>query len=401
MIATTILFLFCCIAVVFVSSLKPPPAAVKRIMSACDVLPTSLIVGYCNWNQCDDSIVARVEEGVNVIIWFSINLAVDVKTGEPAVTNGPDMKCVAGIVNRIRDLGLQCTHLISVGGWNSPHPDTSNSAQRVFDHFNRWNRETIANKEMGFLGFDGIDWDIEGNDDMSSAYNTFTPACLNLMGEFSQLAKQAGYVVAMAPAESYLDARTSDFSLSLLHDYPEWRSLQPSFTYHGRNVYAYLLARYGLLPGGERVFDFVTLQLYEGYSHALYDTAYQQPPVSPKEYLKRVVESYERGWQVDFSQEPALGMVSPVRVSVAAPQLVLGLANGWAGDGKFLFVDPSAAGEAWVEMEAASGRGAALRGFAYWNMLDEGRAPQSDPEHPVFMAKTLNRYLHVREEKEG
>ena len=31
----------------------------------------------------------------------------------------------------------------------------------------------------------------------------------------------------------------------MTHDYPEWNVLQPNFKYHGRNVYAYLLAKYG------------------------------------------------------------------------------------------------------------------------------------------------------------
>ena len=39
-----------------------------------------------------------------------------------------------------------------------------------------------------------------GNDDFQSKYNIFTPQCLDLMGQMSQLAKQDGYVVAMAPA---------------------------------------------------------------------------------------------------------------------------------------------------------------------------------------------------------
>ena len=61
------------------------------------------------------------------------------------------------------------------------------------------------------------------------------------MGEMSQMAKRDGYFVTMAPAESYLDPTTSQFDLSLKHNYPEWESLQPNFHYHGRNSYAYML----------------------------------------------------------------------------------------------------------------------------------------------------------------
>jgi hypothetical protein len=65
----------------------------------------------------------------------------------------------------------------------------------------------------GFYGFDGIDWDIEGNDDFSSPYNHFTVECLDLMGRFSQLAKEKGsYIVSMVPAgkvSCYKVARSS------------------------------------------------------------------------------------------------------------------------------------------------------------------------------------------------
>lgn len=114
-----------------------------------------------------------------------------------------------------------------------------------------------------------------GNDDFQSKYNYFTPQCLDLMGKMSQLAKQDGYIVAMAPAgtsiyilyntvvlsktqiidyyrhnsniflESYLDPTMNGFDRSLLHEYEEWATIQPGFTYHGLNTYAYLLDRYG------------------------------------------------------------------------------------------------------------------------------------------------------------
>ena len=124
-------------------------------------LPERLIVGYANWNECDDNIIQAVINGVNVIIWFSINLLTS-PTGKPIITNGPDMDCVADKVKRIRELGLETVHLISIGGWNSPHPDTTNGADVVYDHWNWWNRNFAARPEKGFYGFDGFDWDIEG-----------------------------------------------------------------------------------------------------------------------------------------------------------------------------------------------------------------------------------------------
>lgn len=125
-------------------------------------LPENLIVGYANWNQCDETILQSVKDGVNVVIWFSINLSVSSETGNPAVTNGPDMDCVAEMVRRISDLNLYTVHLISIGGWNSPHPDTTNSVEKTYEFWNYWNRQIAARPEKGFYGFDGFDWDIEG-----------------------------------------------------------------------------------------------------------------------------------------------------------------------------------------------------------------------------------------------
>lgn len=72
------------------------------------------------------------------------------------------MDCVADIVREISDLGLHTVHLISIGGWNSPHPDTSISAKEAYEYWNYWNRNIAARPEKGFFGFDGFDWDIEG-----------------------------------------------------------------------------------------------------------------------------------------------------------------------------------------------------------------------------------------------
>ena len=58
----------------------------------------------------------------------------------------------------------------------------------------------------------------------------------------------------MAPAESYIDSSTDEFSLSLLYNYPEWENELPNFTYHGRNAYAYLIAKYSI-----DTFDFISV----------------------------------------------------------------------------------------------------------------------------------------------
>ena len=35
--------------------------------------------------------------------------------------------------------GLQTTHLVSIGGWNAPHPDTSLSGEEWFQVWQEWN----------------------------------------------------------------------------------------------------------------------------------------------------------------------------------------------------------------------------------------------------------------------
>lgn len=189
------------------------------------------------------------------------------------------------------------------------------------------------------------------------------------------------------------------------HAYSEWIELQPNFKYHGRNVYAYLLAKYGetVLPATSRMmtgrdggggrggddgvmrestwtdpsreqsmqsrsqdtssagasevtvdtFDFITVQLYEGYSHVQYKT--QVLRMSPSLVLFDLARRLYDGWTVDFSTDkemaPLFSSSSSLsssssqltlsqmrRVKVKKTQLVIGLANGWAGDGKFLLL---------------------------------------------------------------
>jgi len=390
------------------ASFTPPP-----------LLPKTLIVGYANWNQCDEKIVEAVVDGVNVVIWFSINLLADEETGKPRVQGGPDPDCVATMIKRIRDLDLECIHLMSIGGWNSPHPDTENSPEDVFAALNYWNRVTIARPETGFFGFDGFDWDIEGTDEVENPRNTFTKACLDTMGRISQLAKQNGYLFALAPAESYLDPTTSAFDRNLTHTYAEWDSIVPNFTYHGHNPYAYLLARYGKTPviaeagkamtvtereegaavktveaaeAAVETFDFVTIQLYEGYSHAEYSHSILHE--SAGEHLRTLIASFAAGWWVDFSSDDEVGEeFSSCLIKLDTPRLVIGLANGWAGDGKFLLLYPNEVHEAHRKLLEAN---LAPRGYAFWNILDEGKSSVRRPEEPVYMAKGLNSFLHIR-----
>lgn len=348
-------------------------------------LPDTVIMGYANWMQCDDSIIEAVKDGVNVLMWFSVNLAV--RNGLAEITSGPDLKCVARIAKELDDLNLPTIHLISIGGWNSPHPDTSVPVQTMFQEFKRWNDQDVANPELGFRGFDGFDWDIEGHDTLTHPNNLMTSECVAFMGEFSQLGKQNGYIVSMAPAESYLDPTTSVYDRILTHAYPEWTNLQPKFTYHGHNSYAPLLSsKYGKTLRGEEwvdTFDLIFIQFYEGYSHALYNiTILQQDPT---DYIVNFVTRVAKGWTIDFSKDPSIH-VETQTISAPTTKLILGLANGWAGDGKFLLLWPQAIENAFKKLQKLHLQ---PLGCGFWNIKDEGRKN-------LYLAQSLNQFLQTR-----
>ena len=57
--------------------------------------------------QCDQKIVDAVRDGVNVIIWFSINLVRDKETGNPVITGPATGKVYLDCVGKVgRRLGV-------------------------------------------------------------------------------------------------------------------------------------------------------------------------------------------------------------------------------------------------------------------------------------------------------
>ena len=340
-------------------------------------------IGYANWGECDEKIFEGVENGLNVIIWFSVDMASNENNTKPTFKRGPNYTNVGKMIKRFKDNNYSVVNLLSIGGWNSPHVNTNFTAEEYFQEWLNFN-EKITNKEYDFYGFDGIDWDIEGNDDMKSNINYFTYKELEIMGGFSKLLKKEGYIVSMAPPESYLDPTTSEFSLSLLHNYPEWEKEFPDFTYHARNVYAYLIAKYSI-----DTFDFVSLQLYEGNTHVLYK--YEREKKSFGEIIDELVANLTKGYNVDFSKDKNSGLDKTL-IKVPEDKIVIGLANGWA-NGKFLFVDEKNIVEGYNYLKKQKKD---VRGFMFWDIADEGKIPQSNStevKSPFYMAKILNKIL--------
>ena len=169
-----------------------------------------------------------------------------------------------------------------------------------------------------------------------------------------------------------------------MHEYDEWKEIIPAFPYHGLNTYTYLLSRYGtysrLVDGNDTLlptFDFITIQLYEGYAHAEYNIT--QLGLTPEEVLGDLVNRLTTGWEVDFTTDEALQYDKRDMIRIPTTQLVLGLANGWAGDGKFLLLYPDQLQRTYERLSALS---LAPRGFAFWNILDEGKY---DPPHNIYI----------------
>ena len=91
-----------------------------------------LILGYQNWAACDlNQTVAACAGGVNVVLWFATNLERNATTGAPTVTSGPDYDCVATVAAALDAARLPTTHLISIGGWDAPHPDPAFSGDEA------------------------------------------------------------------------------------------------------------------------------------------------------------------------------------------------------------------------------------------------------------------------------
>ena len=163
-----------------------------------------------------------------------------------------------------RAVGRAALGRVHFGRWNGPHPDEKLNGKEWFEVWRAWN---VAH---GFA-FDGCDWDLEGNDDASQ---NLSEAMVALVADFCREAKQHGYLIALAPAESYLDAGSAEVDLLLNHEpRAPWRPGEngfpaAGFPYAGRNAYAAVLARAGM----DSV-DAVSVQLYEGYSSACYALA--------------------------------------------------------------------------------------------------------------------------------
>mmetsp|Transcript_3920 Transcript_3920/g.7956 ORF Transcript_3920/g.7956 Transcript_3920/m.7956 type:complete len:144 (+) Transcript_3920:1-432(+) len=85
-------------------------------------------------------------------------------------------------------------HLVSFGGWDGKHLPAGATPEELYAEFQSYNTQNHT-LDDSFVLFDGIDWDLEGNDNLHHPNNEFTLECLNQMGVLSQLMKNNGYIV--------------------------------------------------------------------------------------------------------------------------------------------------------------------------------------------------------------
>jgi len=137
-----------------------------------------------------------------------------------------------------------------------------------------------------------------------------------------------------------------EFSYSLkLAPYPKtWR---PQFLHHGRNAYAYVIGKYGI-----ENFDFISVQLYETNSLALYNTSLddsssnklgEYDPARVPAYVDQLAEKFAKGYRIQvnettFDDGEMLSEIREFEIKIPKDKLVLGFSFGPKKDNtKFYF----------------------------------------------------------------
>lgn len=231
---------------------------------------------------------------------------------------------------------------------------------------------------------------------MASPYNYFPLKDQMLkMGEIIKYAKEDGYHVTMAPPQSYLDPSSSAFSRYVNHTDPN-RTWHPGFSYFGRNLYAFWLAKYG------EYIDLVSVQFYESYSRAAMEIAGggdERVRMTPEGYLQKYVwdlNANNQTFYVDFGSDPEITPDILTSGYVPLPvreKLVWGFGNGWtkmqteSGNEKNVYFPPECIQAAYQNLLDSM---VEPRGLMFWDIHQEGLGG-------VVYAKEFNDILHIRE----
>jgi hypothetical protein len=159
-------------------------------------IPKRVLIGY---GSNMDMVKEAVYNGVNIVVWSFISIIPN-RGGALQKARARNFNVVGSVSNAgavlvtklnltaltllIEDLSQNgfgdVVHLASIGGWNGGHLSPLVSAREWWITFS---------EAAGFI-FDGIDWDLEGDDFLSSPSNVFAIDCLDKMGHISQLASE-------------------------------------------------------------------------------------------------------------------------------------------------------------------------------------------------------------------
>ena len=329
-----------------------------------------LVIGYSH-NPKGDKVLEAIEHGVNVVCWSFLHLDTDGQDPpSPIIRTDLDLSAIKSV----RDAHGKdhVLHMAAIGGWNGPHPPPGFSGAQwaqTFDSFNEKN---------GYI-FDGLDWDLEGHDDRAAPTSAFTLDTLDVMADMSKVLKEEyGYIVSMAPAESYLDVLATDDQFSLdLNLFPRWYESKDrqmikdhKFSQAGRQCYAYVIHRAGIDS-----FDWVSIQLYESFSRFVYETTIVAER-DGENVVSAQMDAMRRRAVAGFD---GIDIVLPnygrVRIQVPPWKLVFGFANGWADGAKIVKVERRALNRLFVRLKTA--------GLMFWTIEEEGK-------NGLFLAKEIN-----------
>jgi len=371
---TTLLLLQHIIAITAISLISAPSKIRK--------LPKQVLIGYTSGHNYTKVKQSIVNDGVNVVIWSFIDIIAtptplsntDTSTNNTLghIRTNLDLQSIASFINQLDIDGYSnIIHLTSFGGWNGPHLDTTLSAHEWYNIWQTSNASKI---------FHGIDFDLEGNDNLTSSNNVFTIDCLELMGSISTLMNDNGYIVSIAPPQSYLNMNNSNFSRYVNISIPN-RSWHSDFHYFG----SYLLDKYGMY------IDLISIQLYESWSDA--GMSIYHDGVNGSDYLYNFVHGLvvnNESYYVEFDQDTTLDM-KVQNVSVPLSKLVIGLANGWAINNnpdsssyhKALYISGK---ECEVAYKRLLNDHRVPRGFMYWTIEERGK-------NDVYLAKDIGQFL--------
>mmetsp|Transcript_14470 Transcript_14470/g.24114 ORF Transcript_14470/g.24114 Transcript_14470/m.24114 type:complete len:408 (-) Transcript_14470:148-1371(-) len=328
-----------------------------------------LVIGYSH-NPKGDKVLQAIGHGVSVVCWSFLHLDVDDQDPpNPIIRTDLDLSAIKAV----RDAaGKDVLHMAAIGGWNGPHPPPGFSGAQWAQTF------VDFNKQNGYI-FDGLDWDLEGHDDRTAPTSAFTLDTLDVMADMSKaLKEQHGYIVSMAPAESYLDVLAPDHQFSLdLNRFPRWWEKTDrqvvkvdTFSHAGRQCYAYVIHRAGI-----NSFDWVSLQLYESFSRFAYETTVvaerdgENVISAQMDAMRRRAVAGFDGFDVEL---PNYGRV---RIQVPPWKLVFGFANGWADGTKVVTVERRALNRLFVRLKTA--------GVMFWTIEEEGK-------NGLYLAKEVN-----------